>query len=238
MKNYVVWTNCTVEEKEKRFNIEAGADHSVREAYNRMWQISRNSARKFLQGDWEEIVWTDPQPSRGELFKRNWTRVKDLWHKEPCNILYLDADTIFIRPTEIFDKFFEFRMFNWADPKTEYEFLNYYNAAVRYYPATIRSETWQVGQATVDHWSLDMYDYEQIVFNRMYWSQHISMHDRHWPKLNWQAVVSDHEDLLQYQNQWNKCNINEAHIIHAHGSRGAKQSLEMMEPLAQMLNII
>ena len=238
MKNYVVWTNCAIDEKEKRFNIEAGADNSVREAYNRMWQISKNSARKFLQGEWEEIVWTDTQPSRGEMFKLNWTRVKELWHREPCNILYLDADIIFIRPTEIFDKFSEFRMFNWADPKTEYEFLNYYNAAVRYYPSTMKSETWQVGQNAADYWSLDIYDYEQIVMNRMYWSQHISMHDRHWPKLNWQAVVSDHEDLLQYQNQWNNCSINEAHIIHAHGSRGAKQSLEMMEPLAQMLNII
>lgn len=236
MKNYVVWTNCEINEKEKRFNIEAGANNSVREAYNRMFQLSR--ARKFLQGEWEEIVWTDPEPSRGELFKHNWTRVWDLWHREPCNILYLDSDTIIIRPTEIFGQFAEFRMFNWADPKTEYEFLNYYNAGVRYYPCTMRPETWMVGQAAAQHWDFTIYDFEQIVMNRMFWSQHIGMNDRHKPYLNWQALVNDTPEFgLEYQTQWNQCSLDQTYIIHAHGSRGSAYTLQYMESIAQSLGI-
>ena len=145
MKNYVVWTNCTVNESDDtvtKFNLAPVNNDAARNGYSQINKISRDSAKKYLQGAWEEIVYTDPAPSRTAIFQRNWQRIHDLWHKEPCNILYLDSDTIIIRPTEIFDRFAEFRVFNWTDPKFNEKFENLYNAGVRYYPATMSRDLW------------------------------------------------------------------------------------------------
>jgi hypothetical protein len=137
MKNFVVWTNCDVISEDnatqEKLNIARCDNAEARAAYDTMYRVSRITAEKFLLGDWEPIAWTDPAPSRLDIFKRNWQRIRDLWHQEPCNILYLDSDTMIVKPTEIFGRFREFRMFNWTDPKTTPQFENYYNAGVRYY---------------------------------------------------------------------------------------------------------
>jgi hypothetical protein len=101
----------------------------------------------------------------------------------------------------------------------------------------MREDTWAVGQATAEHWNFDLWDYEQIVFNRMFWSQHISMYDRHHPELNWQAIHASAPDLLRHQSLWNGLPMNMAHVIHFHGSRGAEKTLEIMQTIAQALGL-
>jgi hypothetical protein len=243
MKNYVVWTNCDVisedDATQARLRIARCDNAEARAAYHTMHRISRLTAEKFLQGDWEAIVWTDPAPSRLEIFKRNWTRIRDLWHQEPCNVLYLDSDTMFLRVTEMFGRFAEFRMFNWTDPKSTSLFGNYYNAGVRYYPASMSSELWQVGDSMAANWQDDNWGMEQDIFNTMFWQQPIPEYDRHHPELNWQGMQLTNPDprTQQAHEQWNQCALTSAHIMHVHGSRGPTHTAQVMTRIAKPLRI-
>jgi hypothetical protein len=243
MKNFVVWTNCNVvsedDATQARLRIARCDNAEARTAYDTMHRISRLTAEKFLQGDWEAIVWTDPAPSRLEIFKRNWTRVRDLWHQEPCNVLYLDSDTMFLRATEIFDRFTEFRMFNWTDPKHTPLFANYYNAGVRYYPASMSEDLWQLGDRMATDWQDDNWGMEQDIFNTMFWQQSIPEHDRHHPELNWQGMkLTDPDPRMQQAHEsWNQCELDSAYIMHVHGSRGPVETAHLMTQTAKELGI-
>jgi hypothetical protein len=239
MKNYVVWTNCSIKENKVSFSgIEAAGNSHTRRQYEEMFRISQASARRFLKGSWQEIVWQDPVESRVTMFRQNWQRMWDLWHSEPCNILYLDSDTMFIQECEIFDVFKKFRLFNWTDPKTNHEFLNYYNAGVRYYPATMSETTWAVGAESAQHWNLKVWDQEQLIFNRMFWSQLLEPGEAHLPEFNWQAVTSlPGPNLLRSQELWNCTPISRAKIMHTSGSRDAEHTVDFMSQLANTLGI-
>jgi hypothetical protein len=243
MKNYVVWTNCDVVGEDPiiqaRLNIAPCDNTEARAAYDTMNRISRLTAKKFLQGDWEPVVWTDPAPSRLDIFKRNWGRIRDLWHQEPCNILYLDSDTMFLRSTKIFDRFAEFRVFNWTDPKSTSLFANYYNAGVRYYPASMSSELWQVGNSMAAIWQDDNWGMEQDIFNTMFWQQQIPDHDRHHPELNWQGMnlIRGIDGMQSALEAWNLLPVSKAHIIHVHGSRNAMHTAQLMTDIAKQLGI-
>jgi len=59
-------------------------DHKV---YEQMYKLSRLSAKHFLQGEWEEFCVTSPVLD-ARLHQINvWYTIKELWLKEPCNIL-------------------------------------------------------------------------------------------------------------------------------------------------------
>jgi hypothetical protein len=237
MKNYVVWTNCQVNETQERFGIAPCSDPASRAAYDTMFKVSRGSARKFLAGDWEEIVFTDPAETRVHMFQQNWQRIWDLWHNEPCNILYLDSDAMFIKPTEMFGRWDQYRLFNWTDPKSNSQFANYYNAGVRYYPSTMTQQVWAIGDDMAKNWNLDIWDQEQLIFNAMFWSQDVA--DPHHPELNWQGmrmIVPDPRMQAAHE-EWNGCTVDQAHIVHVHGSRNAQQTAQLMSNTAKHLGI-
>ena len=239
MKNYVVWTNCRISETEERFGIRPCGDPESQAAYDTMFKISRASVRKFLSGEWEEIVFTDPSPTRVDMFKANWQRIWDVWHREPCNILYLDSDTMMIQPTEIFGRFSEFRLFNWSDPKKNKQFDNYFNAGVRYYPSTMSDQTWTIGQTIAESWNLDIWDQEQLIFNEMFWSQDIEESDRRHPELNWQGMhmIRGIAGMQKALEEWNELPAAKAHIIHVHGSRSAVHTAQLMSNTVKQLGI-
>jgi hypothetical protein len=243
MKNFVVWTNCNVVSEDPgtqaRLNIARCDNPEARTAYDTMHRISRLTAAKFLQGEWEAIVWTDPAPSRLEIFKRNWYRIRDLWHQEPCNVLYLDSDTMMIRITEIFGRFQEFRLFNWTDPKSTKQFEHLFNAGVRYYPASMSEDLWQVGDSMAAVWRDDNWNMEQEIFNTMFWQQPIPDYDRHHPELNWQGMRLTNPDprTQQAHEQWNQCAFSSVHIMHVHGSRGPEHTAQVMTRIAKPLGI-
>jgi hypothetical protein len=241
MKNYVVWTNCSVNElpgDHPTGIVPINTDES-RRGYDQMFKISRSSARKFLHGEWEEIVYTDPAPSRLAIFQRNWQRIHDLWHQEPCNILYLDSDTMFLKPTEMFGRFLDYRLFNWTDPKSCEGFSNLYNAGVRYYPSTMSKDLWTVGNKMAHNWDPTNWNQEQEIFNTMFWQQ--SVPDPHHPELNWQGMHlrlwQTYSDAIAYLNNWNTIPITDAHIIHVHGSRNAVETADCMMKISQELGI-
>lgn len=243
MKNYVVWTNCDVtgedESTQAKLNIARCDNPEARTAYDTMNKISRITTEKFLEGSWETIVWTDPAPSRLDIFKRNWERIRDLWHKEPCNILYLDSDTMMIRPTKIFGRFSEFRLFNWTDPKSTPQFANLYNAGVRYYPAAMDPQLWRIGDAMAQNWVDSNWNMEQEIFNTMFWQQPIADEDRHHPELNWQGMcmIQGNPNAQIAHEEWNGCKIDQTHIVHVHGSRNAQKTAQLMCNTATQLGI-
>ena len=238
-KNYVIWTNCQINETEYKFGIEPCADSATRSAYDKMFCISQASAVKFLKGTWESIVFTDTASSRVDMFKYNWQRIWDIWHSESCNILYLDSDTMFIKDTEIFNRYKEFRLFNWTDPKSNDQFKDYFNAGVRYYPSTMSKEVWSIGENMAKNWSLDIWDQEQLIFNQMFWHQSIPVDDARHPELNWQGMWMAVPDprMQAAHEQWNGLAVKDAHIIHMHGSRGASNTAALMESVCAQLDI-
>ena len=219
MKNYSVWTNCKIEEKYAKFGIGAAGDPEVTAAYNEMFEISVASAEQNIRGAWTGIVFDETCESRVDMFKKNWQKIHDLWHSEPCNILYLDSDTIVVKPVEIFGRFPDFRMFNWTDPPRNNQFDNYFNAAVRYYPAHMSPAVWQVGEKLAENWNLDIWDQEQLIFNEMLWSQPITWEDAHHPEMNWQAPTGKNLAELNTHSAFNTFPLGHARIIHYHGSR-------------------
>jgi hypothetical protein len=237
MKNYVVWTNCKVQESQNQFGIEPSADDAVTARYDTMFQYSLASARKFLKGPWEPVVFTDPAPSRVEMFQANWRRLSDLWHSEPCNVLYLDSDTVFLKPTEIFGRWDEYRLFNWSTPPRDHGFENYFNAAVRYHPHTMSEATWQIGENIAKNWDLSIWDQEQIIFNEMFWSQGITFEQAHHPELNWQAPTGTTLQELAAHAQFNSFPIQHVRILHYHGTRSSTRGQNVAALLAKLTGV-
>jgi hypothetical protein len=219
MKNYVVWTNCEIREKTGQFGIESAGSPEVRASYDTMFQASRDSARAMLRGNWQEIVFDEPATSRIDMFQKNWRKISDLWHSEPCNILYLDSDTVMLKPVEIFGRWPEYRLFNWTTPPSHEQFPNYFNAAVRYHPAHMSQKVWDIGEQLAQNWRLDIWDQEQVIFNKMFWSQPLTWEDAHHPELNWQAESGLNLPELKQHANFNTLPIEHARIVHYHGTR-------------------
>lgn len=232
MKNYVVWTNCQVLDPNPAHGIEAAGAPGVRESYDAMFQASRASAKHNLRGVWEEIVITDTCATRLDMFKNNWQKIHDLWHSEPCNILFMDSDTVMVKPVEMFGRWPEFRLFNWTTPSQHEQFPNYFNCAVRYYPAHMHPELWQLGNDLASNWDDSIYDYEQLMFNAMFWAQGITWEDAHHPELNWQAESGLKLPELNQHSAFNTMPLGHARIIHYHGTRSHSRG----EFLARMLS--
>lgn len=237
MKNYVVWHNCVIADTNSAFGLEAAGAPGVANRYDEMHRISKLSVMHFLEGDWTPIVFTEPAASRVEMFKHSWQRIRDLWHQEPCNILYLDSDTIMLKSTSIFGQFDNFRMFNWSTPRSSGPFENYFNAAVRYYPHTMTRDVWDLGDNLAMSWDLNIWDQEQQIFNHMLWTQNVTLADIHRPELNWQAPTGTPADLTGWSS-YNECAYKDAHIIHYHGTRSSNRGVEIAHALAKSQNLI
>jgi len=204
--------------------------------YNDMYQISRASAKKFLQGSWEEIKFTAAVHDARLYQIAQWYAIKELWHHEPCNILAMGADTLFIRPTEYFGKYSNMMMFNYTDPRSHSEFEHYFNDDIRYYPADMNPEVWAVGERLMSKWFTHAegnWAWGQLIHNYQFWSQGIKIENALDPRMAWQAFSLNQE----HGKQWNGIDINDAHVLHFHGSRDADTRVQVMTDLAKQLSI-
>jgi hypothetical protein len=215
-----------------------GSDRSnegdLHAAYSRMNDLSEASFAHNLQGDWEIINLVSDARDVNHVFRQQFRAIYELWAKEPCNILYCGPDTQMVKPTEIFGKYDNFLMWNYTDPKKYGPCEHYLNADIRYYPSTMIEGAWAFGLKMIDH--LDWWNGDQVLYNIMVWCQGLSHEQVIDPRMAWQGFMLPMQSK-EYGDAWNNCRLEDAHIIHWAGSRGADRTVEMMRQVHDSLSI-
>ena len=210
--------------------------------YMKMHDISLRSFEKHLQGDWEFIFFNKEVDNIQEVFKDHFFEIYDIWKQGNTNILYCGPDNIMMKPTDFFGKYNDFMMFNYTDPKSSVEPNHYgiqhqhfFNADVRYYPSTMSQDIWDMGLEMAENWDFNSWNTEQFILNKMLWDQADRNLDNTLdPKIAYQGhqlFIEDWEQRKLYSNEWNGCDIKDAHIIHLHGSRNAPGKYALIKQL-------
>lgn len=232
MKNYLIKSLNRIKSTDWEWTDRA-REGDIYPYYQKMHKISEASFHYLLQGEWEYIYLESEVSDVNQVFKDQFYQFYDIWKKEPCNILYCGPDTQMIQPTEIFGRFKNFMMFNYTDPKSTDKHPHYLNADIRYIPATMNPEIWEIGLEAFrdfDYWGGD-----QDLYNDMVWAQGLTPEQVIHPELAYQAFMLPGGEA--WANDWNGCKFEDALIIHWHGSRSAAQKLALMEQLAQQIGL-
>lgn len=240
VKNYVVCAHRRIKSTKWvwKDTIDEG---NIYENYYKMALLSLGSAKHFLKGEWEYILFDEDINSINEAMPLNSDRVYELWHSEPCNILWVGPDVQFKRPINFFGQFDEFRLFNWTDPKSwdtpnqyDLQFYHLFNNDLQYYPSTMNPDLWKIERAMRADWrideSMDSYNNQQLIHNAMFWSQGLAWEDAHRPMLFYQAHWLPWQDIST-MDEWNQAKFEDAAIVHWHGSRNSPIKLECMQKL-------
>lgn len=187
--------------------------------------LSVASYKKHLRGDWEHVC------LRGEFRcdKRNrgyGLMLQDVFRKLPglndSNLLVVDADTLCVRPVEMFGKWDRLAMFNWANAEVPYGAFNrteYLHSAVRYVPSNFAH--WAAAAELVAEWDYAMWAYDQYVWNVLSRAQ--GGQDAPNPRYCWVP-------LPEYDNAG--VPGDEAYIVHFGETRGLQECLEKMRSYA------
>ena len=238
VKNYLV---SAVRPIRNGWHMEKNQD--LYKAYEQMYRMSVASFKKFSDQPFEAILFTDAVDDNDNYTLENWKAIKELWHKEPCNIFWAGADTFMVRPTPLFkNQFKEYRLFNYTDPRQHKEFANHFNDDVQYFPHTMSEETWELGEKYWEqreghpdrHWGFD-----QLRHNAMFWSQDIPNEDRFHPYMNYMChCIRDLiPEAIAWGEEWNNCPFQNAHILHFCASRGSNDVIKIMNFLCNQLGV-
>ena len=239
VKNYLV---CAVRPIEDGWHLEKNKDLYAQ--YRQMYDLSLASFRKFVAEPFEAVIWTDPVKNNDEYTVTNWNAIKELWHSDTCNIFWAGADTLMTQPTSLFsDRFKEYRLFNYTDPKIYRGYVNFFNDDLQYYPHTMSKETWDVGEQL---WSVkeghpdQFWGFDQLRHNEMFWSQGIPQDDWYHPELAYQAMRLRelNQENVDKHNEWNGIPLQYAHILHFHASRGSQQVIDLMRFISKEIGVI
>ena len=231
---------CRIKNNDKLvYNTDQGADNTFK-LYSSMSEIVCESVDTFLEGDWDFEIIENEVDSYQEVFDKNFGEVYEMWDGGKNNILFLDLDTIMLKPVNVFDQLEHFQMFNYTDPKTlggkdannKYglQHQHYFNAGVRYYPKTMSQEVWDLGWKYANDWDYNIWGTEQIIFNEMMYSENKDVNQWHNPTMNFQMMnavpqaISNPHYIAQIE-AWNGANIDDAKIMHLHGTRGADKTV-------------
>jgi len=247
VKNYVVCAHRRIKSTQWVWK-DTKDEGDIYEIYRQMCLASLASARHFLGGDWEYILWDQDINHINDAMPLNNQLTYDLWHKEPCNILWVGPDVQFVKPVNIFGEFDNFRLFNWTDPKQWYEpnqynarFDNLFNNDLNYHPHTMDPSLWEIERKMHNEWNktegMDSYNNQQIIHNTMFWSQNLEWKDAHRPELFYQAQWLPSWASLEVQDEWNQCKYQDASVIHWHSSRHAPTKLECMLQVNEALGV-
>jgi hypothetical protein len=237
MKNYLVKSVYQVANPDWKI-LDRSHEGNLFEKYITMHQLSVGSYTKFLQGDWELKFFTGKVDNINQAFAKTFWTIYNLWHREPCNILYTDPDTLAVAPVNPWNQYQNFMMFNYTDPKKlsnnnvyNRSFSNFFNAGVRYFASTMNPEIWKVGTAIANAWDYSTYDTEQIILNEMLWSQGLTVDTVLDPSMAWQWFLPS----LEFNTNWNNFPLQQAKILHFHSSRGSNSRIELMKNITEKI---
>jgi hypothetical protein len=247
VKNYVVCAHRKIKSTKWVWK-DTKDEGNIYETYKQMCLHSLSSARHFLEGEWEYVLFDEEIESINNAMPLNNDRVYELWHKEPCNILWVGPDVQFVKPTKLFGEFNEFRLFNWTDPKSWHEpnqynksFDNLFNNDLQYYPHDMNSQLWEMEREMRGAWDnsdgMSSYNNQQIIHNTMFWSQGLEWKDAHRPDLFYQAQWIPLWASIEQQDEWNQCKYQDAHVVHWHSSRHSPTKLECMRQVNEALGV-
>ena len=239
MKNYLVKSYFKIKDPDWKV-VDRSHESDLYDKYTTMHNISVASFNRHLLGNWELKFFGGECDHINQAFEKTFWAIHDLWHSEPCNILYTDPDTVALKPFMPWTGYQNFMMFNYTDPRSfdklnpyNQKFDNFFNAGVRYFPATMSKDTWKLGTDMAANWDTATYDTEQIILNAMLWSQGMPLHEVLDPTVAWQGF-----NLVQdYCTTWNQCPIDHARIVHLHSSRGADSRVAFMQNLAKQAGV-
>lgn len=201
--------------------------------YQRMHKVSELSFQHLLQGEWEYIFLSAEVEDVAQTFRDQFFEIYDIWRREPCNILYCGPDTQMVQPTEVFGRYQHFLMWNYTDPKSYLNIPHFLNADIRYYPAEMTQECWDIGLERAKN--IQVWNDDQIIYNEMVWGQGLTPEQVIDPTMAFQGFMMP--DNYDYAESWNGCSIEDVKIIHWHGSRGAEAKLAAMRDISATLGI-
>ncbi len=188
-------------------------------SYQQVRGLCLESYRANLLGQWKEVTLCKDYTHRGAteglnlMWQEMFLKTMDLC-LEGYNVLYVDTDTLCVKPTEIFGRWDDIMMFWPTDPREGFGFDPYLNGGVVYAPASTPRDRWSVVPDRVKHFR--EWNDSQILWNRLYYGGSGPSHGLH-PELNWQYCVDS------------TIPENEAHILHFNTTRGVESALEHMQ---------
>lgn len=201
------------------------------DVYQSMQDLSILSYNKFLQDTWNLKMINEEQDTVQDCFIAILNTIKRMWHENyPCNILYTGADTLCVKPIEIFNKFNDFRLFTDHDPIAK---ENYFNGDVKYFPHSLDSKFWESFDFMIDEWPnwFHFFGYEQGMLTRMMFDQNNFNLDR--PQ-GWvvKQIGFSHKQLIAdlEKNQFDHA------ILHFHSSQNPQFRLQCMQDIWRKIN--
>ena len=237
MKNYLVKSLYSLRSTFWHFN-DRRYEFDLKDNYQKMHEVSLDSFRKNLLGDWEYRFYGGDLMRINQAFEQTFWEIYELWHRESCNILYTDVDTVAINPVDPWTEVKFCQLFNYTNTRGAFAesnkhnlaFDHFFNAGVRYFPSTMLEETWEIGARLARNWDHAQYNSEQIVLNQMMWSQGVTLDQVLKPELAYQAHLLP-DSTVDEQDLWNGCRLRDAKIVHVHGSRSSNVGLKLMQQL-------
>lgn len=237
MKNYLI--KSLFEINDPNWGISnRSSEIDLYKNYQQMHDISVASFEKHLAGNWELKVLSGKVNTIHEAFEKTFWAIHDLWHSEPCNIFYTDADTIAIDSVDPWDQFDQFMMFNFTDPKTfikfnkwRKRFMDFFDDGICYFPASMLETTWDIGTTIAKDWDHTNYHTKKIICNSMLWEQGLSLMAAKHPDLAYQAMWMPNLSSIKIHNLFNEIDIENAKIVHTHARKDSASKLEYMKTL-------
>lgn len=171
---------------------------------------------EILTGD---LSYRDFQDGFTAMQREVLERLHERW-KQGDNVLIVDADTLCVRPTEIFGRF-DRMVIPWGGRSCSGERHNpILNIGVVYIPATTSAAAWDVGLTAMKHcpmyWGADQEALNDMV--RVDGPPILA------PELNW-GISQDEQNPLREE---------QAHIIHFHRTRGGSVPEAMRAALERL----
>ena len=204
--------------------------------YEKMARLSEASFFHNLLGDWELIRLESTALDVNHVFRQQFRAIWDIWSSEPCNIYYCGSDVQVLKPVEVFGQYKNFLLFNYTDPKSLDEHEHFLNADIRYYPAEMDRAMFE--QALTDVAQATEWNNDQKLYNRMVWSQGLTPAEVINPLMAYQGPwLPGPEAAKQFTDTWNGCRLEDASIVHWHGSRHADAKLQLMQSVNDQLGI-
>ena len=204
--------------------------------------LSEASFFQNLQGDWEYIKLESTATDVNHVFRQQFRAIWDIWSSEPCNIYYCGSDVQVLKPVEVFGRYKNFMMFNYTDPKSLDEYEHFLNADIRYYPAEMDRAMFENALEQIvgcTYWNGD-----QKLYNRMVWGQGLAPEQVIDPTMAYQGPwlpegisLPRDQNAKEFTDAWNGCRLEDANVVHWHGSRHAPSKLALMQSINDQLGI-